>query len=283
MKKTLTTLMSVAFASAVFSFVRAETIAVTGGEIAYEGATEAKTLPNGDVILVFTNVDSEGMFSIPANMSAKAHILAVGGGGAGGSTPREDEIGIGAAGGGGAGGVSDRELVLSNGVYTVEVGEGGKLGPDWVMPLGKFAPHPFSNEELKKVIGEPQFKDGAKLMVERVALNAPQKDSSGGLGTSRPTSQDAIHISIPLADGKPDSRVFAYEVEVVGDASEKRLFKSVYAIGRDLGIGHEPNGGVTTLEIPKSKLPEGKKLTIAVRPLSSLGTAGKAIATTWRV
>ena len=126
MKKILTMLMSVAFASAAYSFARAETIAVTGGEITYEGASEAKTLPNGDVILVFTNVDSEGSFSIPANMSAKARILAVGGGGAGGSTPREDTLGRGAAGGGGAGGVSDREIVLSNGVYTVEVGEGGK-------------------------------------------------------------------------------------------------------------------------------------------------------------
>ncbi|MCR5751000.1 MAG: hypothetical protein K6G91_03480, partial [Kiritimatiellae bacterium] len=84
MKKTLTMLMSVAFASAAFSFARAETIAVTGGEITYEGASDVRTLPNGDVILVFTNVDSEGSFSIPANMSAKARILAVGGGGAGG-------------------------------------------------------------------------------------------------------------------------------------------------------------------------------------------------------
>ena len=92
-----------------------------------------------------------------------------------------------------------------------------------------------------------------------------------------------LTIKIPLADGNPDSRVFAYDVVVVGDASEKRLYKSVYAVGRDLGIGHEPNGGVTTLEIPKAELPEGKKLTIAVRPLSSLGTAGRAIATTWRV
>ena len=39
------------------------------------------------------------------------------------------------------------------------------LGPDWVMPLGK-SPHPFSKGELKKVIGEPQFREGAKLSVE---------------------------------------------------------------------------------------------------------------------
>ena len=44
-----------------------------------------------------------------------------------------------------------------------------------------------------------------------------------------------------------------------------------------MGIGHEPNGGMTTLDIPKSELPPGKTLTFAVRPLTSLGTSGKAI------
>ena len=44
-----------------------------------------------------------------------------------------------------------------------------------------------------------------------------------------------------------------------------------------MGTGHEPNGAVTTLEIAKDELPPGKTLTIAARPLSSLGTSGKAI------
>ena len=43
------------------------------------------------------------------------------------------------------------------------------------------------------------------------------------------------------------------------------------------------NGGVTTLDIPKSELPPGKTLTFAVRPLTSLGTFGKAIATEFKV
>ena len=45
-----------------------------------------------------------------------------------------------------------------------------------------------------------------------------------------------------------------------------------------MGVGHEPNGGVTTLEITKGELPPGKNLTVAVRPLTSLGTYGRAIA-----
>ena len=38
-----------------------------------------------------------------------------------------------------------------------------------------------------------------------------------------------------------------------------------------------------TVEIPLSEIPAGKKLTIAVRPVSSLGTKGKTIGTTFRV
>ena len=148
-----------------------------------------------------------------------------------------------------------------------EFGEGGSLGADWVMPLGKSAPHPFSKDELKKVIGEPQFSKSGKLRVESVKLES---------------GEEAVKISIPLADGNPDSRVYAYEVVVIGEAGNQKLFKAVYATGCNMGIGHEPNGGVTTLEIPNSELPPGKTLTFAVRPLTSLGTSGKAIATEFK-
>ena len=159
-----------------------------------------------------------------------------------------------------------------------EVGEGGKLGPDWIMPLGEWEQvdgkwkmdgrsHPFSRDELAKTVGEPEFGRSAKLKVEAVKLQ------DGG---------DAVRLSIPLADGNPASRVYAYDVVVVGaDAQERvppRLFKSVYFEGVNAGIGHEPQGGVTTLEIPKAELPAGNVLIFAVRPLSSLGTKGKAIA-----
>lgn len=92
-----------------------------------------------------------------------------------------------------------------------------------------------------------------------------------------------LRVRIPLANGNPDSRVYAYEVVVAGDEGTPKLHKAVYAAGCNMGIGHEPNGGVTTLEIPKSELPPGKELTFAVRPLSSLGTAGKAIAVKFEI
>jgi hypothetical protein len=35
------------------------------------------------------------------------------------------------------------------------------------------------------------------------------------------------------------------------------------------------------VDIPQNELPEGRVLTIAIRPISSLGTKGKAIAVTY--
>ena len=164
-----------------------------------------------------------------------------------------------------------------------EFSEGvSSLGADWVMPLGTRKPHPFSKDELKKVIGEPQFHKGAKLEVElekRVGVGE-MDNSTLPLELKTPT---VLRVKIPLADGNPDSRVYAYEVVVIGEAGSQKLFKAVYAAGCNMGIGHEPNGGVTTLDIPKSELPPGKTLTIAARPLSSLGTSGRPIATEFKV
>ena len=159
------------------------------------------------------------------------------------------------------------------------------LGADWVMPLGKYDPHPFSKDELKKVIGEPQFRKGAKLAVKACMASVAAEDTAKAEADKKGGAKKSpgIKVSIPLANGNPDSRVYAYEVEVTGDDGSPKLNKAVYAAGVNMGIGHEPNNGVTTLEIPKSELPAGKKLTVAVRPLSSLGTKGKAIATTWRI
>ena len=160
-----------------------------------------------------------------------------------------------------------------------EFGEGGSLGADWVMPLGKYDPHPFSKDELKKVIGEPQFRTGAKLTVEISNAETQRRRE----GENESSASPRLCVKIPLADGNPDSRVYAYEVVVVGDEGASKLRKAVYAAGCNMGIGHEPNGGVTTLDIPKSELPPGKTLTFAVRPLTSLGTSGKAIATEFKV
>ena len=49
--------------------------------------------------------------------------------------------------------------------------------------------------------------------------------------------------------GNPDSRVYGYNVVVAGEDGTK-LKKSVYARGYCMGIGHEPEGGVTTWRDP---------------------------------
>lgn len=139
-----------------------------------------------------------------------------------------------------------------------EFGEGGKLGADWVMPLGKSNPHPLSKGELKKVIGEPQFRKDAQIVLEKSVTSG-------------------VVVKIPLADGNPGSRVYAYEIEVSGEKAGKSLLKAVYVAGCNMGIGHEPDGGVTTFEMPSSELPSGNKLTFTVTPLTSLGTRGRKL------
>ena len=139
-----------------------------------------------------------------------------------------------------------------------EFGAGGSLGADWVMPLGGAATrHPLSKDELKKVVGEPQFRDGAKVEVRR-CVDAEER---------------SLKVSIPLADGNPRSRVYAYEVEISGAAGVLR--KAVYVAGCNLGMGHEPDGGVTTLMVKEAELPSGKLLVVSVTPLTSLGTRGR--------
>ena len=150
--------------------------------------------------------------------------------------------------------------------------------------------HPFSKGELKKVIGNPQFPGDAKLEVslDRIyKINKIEKTANDNpVNPVNPVQENSatprLRVRIPLADGNPDSRVYAYEVVVVGDKGTPKLHKAIYAAGVNMGIGHEPNCGVTTLDIPKSELPPGKTLTFVVRPLTSLGTFGKAIATEFK-
>ena len=173
-----------------------------------------------------------------------------------------------------------------------EVGKGGKLGPDWVLPIEELKvessklkvekkPHPFSRDKLEKVVGEPEFGKKAKLVVAKgtQATKATKGTKKGDSVASVPS----LKIKIPMADGNPDSRVYAYEIVVAGDDPKAKLFKNAFFVGANAGVGHEPNRGITEVEIPAAELPAGKKLTIAVRPLSSLGTKGAAIGTTFRM
>lgn len=162
-----------------------------------------------------------------------------------------------------------------------EFGFGGSLGPDWVMPLGKNRPHPFDRAELRKVIGTPQFRAGAALTVTATIVAepsaAPAKDAKPAADTPVARHLPAVQIDIPKADGNAASRVYAYDIEITGEKTAAVCRKAVYAAGVNLGMGHEPNGGVTTLVVPRRALPAGGRLTVVVRPLSSLGTVGRPL------
>ena len=146
-------------------------------------------------------------------------------------------------------------------------------------------PSPLSREEFKKVIGEPQFRKRAKLVVSTGSTRfcSHQNPDNPVNPVKKESPSPCIKIKIPMADGNPDSRVYAYDVDIVGGNPREMVTKSVYFEGVNCGIGHEPEGGVTTLEIPKSELPKGRRLTISVTPLSSLGTKGKPISSVIRV
>ena len=89
--------------------------------IVCSSSVEMTSLGNGDYVLVCTNTENIGTFTLPQN--AKAEILVVGGGGAGGSTDGKMKV---AAGGGGAGGLSTRSTILEPGTYKMVVGKGGQ-------------------------------------------------------------------------------------------------------------------------------------------------------------
>ncbi|MBQ6140556.1 MAG: metallophosphoesterase [Kiritimatiellae bacterium] len=185
--------------------------------------------------------------------------------------------------------VYDDMLVISR----REFGAGGSLGEDWVMPFGAVSPHPFSKVGLKKAAGEPQFRAGAKLSVKLEVVNVASVKmlpianiqsqlETDNIGIDNTGNAGNIVVNIPLANGNPKCRVYAYEVEIrPADSAlatySPSVMKAVYAAGVNLGMGHEPNEGVTTLEIGRSELPKGGKFVVSVTPLTSIGTRGRPI------
>ena len=78
-----------------------------------------------------------------------------------------------------------------------------------------------------------------------------------------------------------DSETYGQESRANGN-DEARVCER-RAGGAGFGEGHEDNDGITLVDVPVQDLPKGKKLTVAVRPVSSLGTKGKTIGTTFNL
>ncbi len=159
--------------------------------------------------------------------------------------------------------IYDNMLVIERREFAI----GGSYGTNWIMPLGKNGVHPLSGNELRKVIGTPQFRSDAKVEVTAIKKFIDE---------NKKVEKSFVELKIPLPDANKDSRVYAYEVNLKGDGGASRLM-AIYACGTNLGIGHEPNGGITQMHIPVEELPRGNNLEVIVTPLTSLGTRGKAI------
>lgn len=132
---------------------------------------------------------------------------------------------------------------------------GGKVGPDLVLPLGDFTTKAFAPEQLAKRFGAPAFPAGASLKVADAG--------------------EFVTLDIPAATARPEARVYAYDVMVTG-AHERRLNTVVYAAGCDYAADHPLVKGPTRVRLNPSQLPGGDRLAVAVRPVTSLGTAGAA-------
>lgn len=106
-------------------------VELNGNYVEYVGAS---VISNSDsIVLVYTNADYVGSFTIPSPFMARVDTLLVGGGGSGGSA-----IGFGHAGaGGGAGGyVFVSNSVFASGKFDVKVGKGGKAPDNIVVGTG---------------------------------------------------------------------------------------------------------------------------------------------------
>ena len=169
-----------------------------------------------------------------------------------------------------------------------EFARGGRIGPPWVFPVGKFETRPYSHDTLATKIGNPEFRSGAKIQtyMDKVDTGGKPimpkrvKDLIDKMHCKpvRTKEKPSMWIEIPMADGNPQSRVFIYEIVIMADGDRKnRYFKSVYFAGVGFGEGHEDNDGITLTNVPIENLPKGKKLAIGIRPVSCLGTKGKAI------
>ena len=101
-------------------------VLVSGGEVQYFGAEDARWVNGNELLLKFT---SEGSFVLPGQ--TKARILAVGGGGGGGGIRSASAAMVapyGAGAGGGAGGLVELSNVFPPATYAVTVGAGGAGG-----------------------------------------------------------------------------------------------------------------------------------------------------------
>lgn len=149
------------------------------GYITYSGAAKVETPADGSLVLIYTNVNQVGSFSVADTYSAKVDVLAVAGGGAGGSSAKFGQ----GAGGGGAGGFSlVTNKIFAAGTFGVVVGKGGEGGRD--VDIGachgsQGEPSAVTNE-FGYAFARAQGGGGGGAPADPVAKNGGSGGSGGG-------------------------------------------------------------------------------------------------------
>jgi len=132
------------------------------------------------------------------------------------------------------------------------------LGPDWVLPLGKYKPNPFSRKELAKTLGAPAFPETTKLTATRTA--------------------EELVVSIPQANALPKVRAYAFELRIKRASGEEAFKICRHASGCNFAPTSKVALAPTVVKIPTSKLPSATEtLSLTVTPVSALGRRGKPL------
>lgn len=104
-------------------------------EVSVSNGLTSITPDNGEFLIEFTDTSSIGSFTL--TQPTHVRILAIAGGGGGGGLTRRattDTSKYGGSGGGGAGGLVEFDGIISAGVYTVDIGNGGVGGVSHTTP-----------------------------------------------------------------------------------------------------------------------------------------------------
>ena len=138
------------------------------------------------------------------------------------------------------------------------------LGPDWVVPLPAKRDGSFSLAGRRAAASAPQFPAGAEIKVVRCVRETRGK-----------VAKPSVAIQFPPANAGT-SRVYHYEVAVIGPGGDELSFKRVLSPGWSAGKGSERYLKPCPCVFAEDELPRGD-FVFEVRPIGWLGTKGRPL------
>ena len=161
---------------------------------------------------------------------------------------------------------------------------GHRLGPDWVIPVGKGAPKPYTVENRLKNAKKPVFRAGAAV---KVWQGEGFGRDAAGTGTAK-EKHAQVYVSFPAVrttDGSP-VRAWDYAVRAefaAGDVVKTLRERYVFSEGAFYAEEDETQPVVCAFnrkDIP-AKANARQKVRFVVTPRSCWGVEGDPIATRW--